>query len=231
MIKRIVILFIFTILYLGSYSQQLQPTDSDALLKVSVIDFQNKPLAGEKVSFLSEKTQKIYKGTTDSKGKFEVLIPKGCVYDVKYKQFTSDAAYGKKLTIPAAPDELLTFNYAIRVQLPKTYTLHNVFFDTGKSSLRPESSKELNELADFMKQQETMVIEVAGYTDNVGNDADNLKLSQARAEAVRNYLIKKGIHADKIKAKGYGSSDPVAPNDTPEGRQQNRRTEIHVLQS
>ncbi len=75
------------------------------------------------------------------------------------------------------------------------------------------------------------MIEVGGYTDNVGTDADNLKLSQARAESVRNYLVKKGIAGDRVQAKGYGSADPVASNDTPDGKQQNRRTEIHILKS
>ena len=136
----------------------------------------------------------------------------------------------KNLLFPRG-DDLITFNYTIRVQLPKTYTLKNVFFDTGKATLRSESNKELDELADFMSRQKALVIEVGGYTDNVGSDADNLKLSQARAEAVRNYLIKKGIGQDRIQAKGFGSADPVAPNDTPAGKQQNRRTEVHILKS
>lgn len=227
--KKLLALYVFTFLCFASYGQELQPTDSDAVLKVSVIDFDKKPLTGEKVTFLSEKAKKLYSGVTDATGKFEILIPKGSIYQVKYKQYTSDAEYGKKLTIPAAPDELLTFNYVIRIQLPKTFTLNNVFFDVGKATLRPQSDKELNELAECMKQQKTMTIEVAGYTDNVGSDANNQKLSQDRAESVRTYLLKKGIAAERIKAKGYGSSNPVAPNDSPQGRQQNRRTEIHVL--
>ena len=228
---RPVLICTFAFLCLDCYGQQLQPTDNDALLRVSVINYQNRPMTGEKVSFQSEKTHKLYGGITDTTGIFQVLIPKGCEYDVKYKQFTSEAKYGKKLTIPVAADELLTFNYTIRIQLPKTYTLHNVFFDVGQSTLKTKSYKELDELAEFMMQQKSMVIEVAGYTDNVGTEAANLKLSQARAVVVRNYLIKKGIRADKIQAKGYGSSNPVAPNDTPQGRQQNRRTEIHILKS
>lgn len=227
--KRLLVLYIFSFLFFTSYGQELQPTDSDAVLKVSVIDFDKKPLTGEKVTFFSEKTKKLYSGVTDATGKFELLVPKGCTYQVKYKQYTSDAEYGKKLTIPPAADELLTFNYVIRIQLPKTFTLNNVFFDVGKATLRPQSDKELNELSESMKEQNTMEIEVAGYTDNVGTDADNLKLSQARAESVRNYLLKKGIAAVRITAKGYGSSNPVASNNTPQGRQQNRRTEIHIL--
>jgi len=228
--KKTFVLFTLVCLALLANAQELQPTDNDALLKVSVMDDKNTPMASEKVSFESEKTKKVYGGTTDANGKFDILIPKGCIYDVKYRQFTSDAAYGKKVNVPTTTD-LLTFNYVIRVSLPKTYTLNNVFFDTGLSTLRKESNKELDELFDFMSHQKNLVIEVAGYTDNVGNDADNLKLSQARAESVRSYLVKKGIGADRIQAKGYGSADPVASNDTPQGKQQNRRTEIHILKS
>lgn len=210
-------------------AQGLQPTDKEALLKVSVIDEKRAVLTHEKVSFESEKTKKVYGGTTNDSGKFEVLVPNDCTYDVKYRQFTSDASYGKKLNIPAT--DLLTIGYTIVVHYPKTYTLHNVFFDTGKATLRAESNKELDELFDFLSHQKNIVIEVGGYTDNVGTDADNLKLSQARAESVRNYLVKKGIGGDRIQAKGYGSADPVASNDTPDGKQQNRRTEIHILKS
>jgi OOP family OmpA-OmpF porin len=227
MIRNITVFafFIFSCAY--SFAQQLEPTAKEDLLIVSVINEQNKHLSGERVSFTSEKTKKIYGGITDTSGKFLVLVPKGATYNVKYKQFTSDTSY-KEYKVPMDTD-LVTINYVIRIHLPKTYILHNVFFDIGKATIRPESDKELSELADFMSYQKTMVIEVAGYTDNVGNESDNQKLSQSRADAVKNYLIKKGVHADKVQSKGYGSADPVASNDTPAGKQQNRRTEIHIL--
>jgi len=222
--KKYTLLFVFGFSF-GFANAQLQPTDSDALLKVSVIDEHNISMTSEQVSFVSEKTKRTFGGVTDANGKFDILV-----YDVKYRQFTADALYGKKLNVPGG-DDLITFNYTIRVQLPKTFTLKNVFFDTGKATLRVESNKELDDLVDFMSHQKAIVIEVGGYTDNVGSDADNLKLSQARAEAVRTYLVKKGIGQDRIQAKGYGSADPVASNDTPEGKQQNRRTEVHILKS
>jgi OOP family OmpA-OmpF porin len=223
------LVFVLASVY-GKCQTALQPDSLNALLKVSVVDFQNNPMAGEKVSFQSVKTSKTYGGTTDASGKFEVLIPNSCDYKISYKQFTTNADYNKTLTIPTTRD-YLTFNYTIRVELPKTYTLKAVFFDTGKATLRKESNKELDELVDFMKHQKTMVIEIAGYTDNVGTDNDNIKLSQERADAVRSYLISHGISADKVSAKGYGSSNPVATNDTPDGKQQNRRTEVHILKS
>lgn len=226
--KHILFLAVFVFAAIYGKSQALQPDSVNALLKVAVVDFQNNPMAGEKVSFTSSKTSKSYGGTTDANGKFEMLIPKGCDYKISYKRFTTDADYDKSLTIPATAD-YLTFSYTLRVEMPKTYTLRAVFFDTGKATLRKESNKELDELVDFMKHQKTMQIEIAGYTDNVGTDEANIKLSQDRADAVRNYLVSKGVSADKVTAKGYGSSNPVATNDTPEGKQQNRRTEVHIL--
>jgi outer membrane protein OmpA-like peptidoglycan-associated protein len=212
-----------------SMGQDLQPDDSNALLNVSVIDYLKKPMPGEGISFISKKNHKLFSGTTDSIGKFHLLIPKGADYDVKYSQFTSEATYDNVLTIPKGEDQLLTFNYTVRVQLPEKYTLNNVFFDFSKASIKSESFAELNKLASFMKAQKTMVIEIAGYTDNIGKEEANLKLSQERADAIRDYLLKHGVHSSKIAAKGYGSSDPVATNDTPEGRQLNRRTEIHIV--
>ena len=82
-----------------------------------------------------------------------------------------------------------------------------------------------------------MEIEIAGHTDNIGSEESNMKLSQARAEAVRNYLISKGIKPERITAKGYGDTQPIAYNtnpdgsDNPAGRQQNRRTEARITKA
>ncbi|HTB33187.1 MAG TPA: OmpA family protein [Bacteroidia bacterium] len=210
-------------------AQDLQPDDTNALLNVSVIDYLKRPMSGEKISFNSKINHKEYSGITDSLGKFHLLIPKDADYDVKYTQFTSEAAYDNTLTIPKGEDQLLTFNYTVRVKLPEKYTLNNVFFDFNKAILTTESFKALNQLTSFMKAQKTMVIEIAGYTDNVGTEEANQRLSQERADAIRDYLLRHGVHARKIEAKGYGSIDPIATNDTQEGRKLNRRTEIHIL--
>lgn len=221
------VLVIFSPLGIG---QNLQPDDSNALLNVSVIDYLKRPIPGEKISFTSQINRKVFSGTTDSTGKFHLLIPIAADYDVKYLQFTSEAAYDNTLTIPKVGDQYLIFNYTVRVKLPEKYTLNNVFFDFNQATLTTESFKELNQLTSFMKAQKTMVIEIAGYTDNIGTEEANQLLSQERANAIMDYLLKHGVHARKIVAKGYGSSDPVATNDTPEGRKLNRRTEIHIIQ-
>ena len=104
-----------------------------------------------------------------------------------------------------------------------------VLFVTGKSELLPAARDQLDQVATALKDQadvKPMVVE--GYTDSVGSEASNLKLSKDRAESVRAYLVSKGVPADKITSVGKGKADPVASNDTPEGRANNRRVEIVV---
>ncbi len=104
-----------------------------------------------------------------------------------------------------------------------------MFFVTGKTVLQKESTSELNELAEAMAFNESLTIEISGYTDNVGDEAANQKLSEARANAVRSFLVGKGINSSRIKAIGYGETRPIADNETPEGRQKNRRTQVRIL--
>ncbi|MEP2446029.1 MAG: OmpA family protein [Balneola sp.] len=106
--------------------------------------------------------------------------------------------------------------------------LRNIYFDTGSANLRDESQEELNRLFDIMEKS-GLVIEIGGHTDNVGREDSNERLSQSRAEAVRTYVIDRGIAEERIQAKGYGESEPIADNETEEGRQENRRVEIKVL--
>jgi OmpA-OmpF porin, OOP family len=105
--------------------------------------------------------------------------------------------------------------------------LHNILFDTGKATLKPESSKELQLVIDVLKADAALKIEIQGHTDNVGVKAANLTLSQQRADAVRDYLIKTGgIAAVRLTAVGFGDTKPVAPNTTDAGKAQNRRVEL-----
>jgi len=111
----------------------------------------------------------------------------------------------------------------------KPVILKNVFFETGKSTLLPTSYSELDLLVAYLKKK-SHKIEINGHTDNVGKEVDNLHLSEARAKAVSDYLISKGILATRISHKGFGSTVPIAGNDTEQGRQQNRRVEFKCEQ-
>ncbi len=108
--------------------------------------------------------------------------------------------------------------------------LNNVFFDVAKSTLRPTSIGELDRLYNVLVSNSSMKIELSGHTDNQGNKLSNQKLSLARAKAVVDYLISKGIAVNRLVSKGYGFDKPVATNSTEEGRQLNRRTELKILE-
>jgi OOP family OmpA-OmpF porin len=108
-------------------------------------------------------------------------------------------------------------------------SLEGVHFDFDKSTLRPEAITILNEAAALLKTNERVVVEVAGHTDSVGSEQYNQGLSERRANAVRDYLTSQGITATRLSARGYGELQPVATNDTDEGRQANRRVELIVL--
>ena len=105
----------------------------------------------------------------------------------------------------------------------------NLEFETGKSVIRTSSLSSLDELAGVMKNRSEFKLSLAGHTDNAGNPASNLNLSKNRTLAVKNFLVKKGVEPDRIKAEWFGQNQPVAPNTTPEGRQQNRRVEMKIV--
>jgi outer membrane protein OmpA-like peptidoglycan-associated protein len=108
--------------------------------------------------------------------------------------------------------------------------LNNIFFETGKATLTPESRLELEKAIELMRTNPTMVVEIGGHTDNVGDDNYNMKLSHDRARSVRDYLVNAGIASERVQAKGYGEQNPVATNETEDGRKANRRTEFVILE-
>jgi len=113
----------------------------------------------------------------------------------------------------------------------KTVVLNNVFFDTDKFDLKTESTTELEKLYTFMAENSTVSIEIGGHTDNVGSSSYNLKLSTDRAKSVYDFLVSKGIDAERLSYKGYGDTQPIDDNTTSAGKSKNRRTEFKVLKS
>lgn len=111
----------------------------------------------------------------------------------------------------------------------KAIALRNVFFETGSAALLPASTAELDRLAKLLEENPTLRIQLNGHTDNVGADAANQTLSENRARAVYDYLVGKGIAAERLRYKGFGESKPIETNDTPEGRARNRRTEFEAI--
>lgn len=115
------------------------------------------------------------------------------------------------------------------VPAPHRIVLEGVNFDFDRATLRPEDSDVIDKDMATLKEWGDVKVEVAGHTDSVGSDRYNMDLSQRRANTVRNYLISKGIAADRLVAKAYGESQPIASNDTDEGRFKNRRVELNEI--
>lgn len=111
----------------------------------------------------------------------------------------------------------------------KTIALNHVNFETGSAALTADSKYELDNCVEALNKYPSMVVEVSGHTDNVGDSAANRQLSAARAASVAKYMADRGIGAGRLKAVGYGDTKPLAPNDTPENQAKNRRTEFKVL--
>ena len=202
-----------------------------AIVEAHVVNTKAVPRKGDLVVLVGARSKKTHSGRTDKSGIVKIKLPVGDEYEVSMNTFSDTMVFGN-LAIPALNEgEFYSspFRIDITYEPGKQFTLDNVEFDVGKATLRPASYKELDELVEYLQWKEEEKIEVAGHTDNVGKDADNQKLSQQRADAVRNYLTKKGISADRIVSKGYGATEPVADNSTAAGRQQNRRTEVRVL--
>lgn len=210
-----------------TYSQTSEQTfEGKATINVIVMSNLKTPIENQEVSFVSIKNKKIYSGISKKDGKIQLFIPVGDKYKVQYQSVTSKMDY-TVMEIPNA--EGVIAECELTITPGTTFTLDNVFFDTGKSILKPESFVELDELLNYMSQQKTTVIEISGHTDNVGSADANQKLSQDRAASVKSYLVKKGISASRVEAKGYGDTSPIAENTDEAGRKQNRRTEVKIL--
>ena len=126
----------------------------------------------------------------------------------------------------AASDKKIYDAFAVTGRL----ALQGIYFDTGSETLRPESSGTLKEVGQMLKDHPELRLLIEGHTDNVGSEASNLALSEKRAAAVKQALVASfGIDASRLESKGFGASKPAASNDTPEGRQTNRRVEIVKL--
>ena len=119
----------------------------------------------------------------------------------------------------------------VEVTADKIMISEKIQFDFNQATIKPESNGLLDEITSVIRQNPRLKkISIEGHTDSDGADSYNKKLSQGRADAVMHYLTEHGIEAGRLAAKGYGESKPIAPNDTPEGKEKNRRVEFLITQ-
>ncbi|MCK9480588.1 MAG: OmpA family protein [Bacteroidia bacterium] len=190
-----------------------------------------KPLAAT-VELIDLKTGNSIKTvTTDSiAGEFLIVLSKNQDYmfniDRKDYLFYSD---NFRLTEGTIDKPFLVEAPLVKPEKGSTIVLHNIFFDTDKFILKPESKAELQKLFELMNRFPDMIIEIGGHTDNTGNKEHNKKLSENRAKAVLEYLVEMGIRRNRLTAMGYADEVPMMSNETEAGRAQNRRTEIKII--
>jgi outer membrane protein OmpA-like peptidoglycan-associated protein len=223
----------------GVKASKIKPTATEAAMRLIVIDKDKGPVQGVVISLAGPDGSKYYTEETDAEGYAEVLVPVGQKYDLTYLSLgRRDIA--ATVTVTGAPKQniKLTLRYKRYVPPPESppdsaatprFVLNGVTFDTGKATIRAESFPRLDSVVEYMTHKKSARVEIAGHTDNVGNPKGNKALSQKRAQACRDYVISKGIDGSRLTAIGHGDERPIAPNDTEEGRQKNRRIEATEL--
>lgn len=172
----------------------------------------------------------INKSNTES-GEYLVVLPAGRNYSVSASK-DGYFFYSQSFDLPKDTTyQEITKDIGLEpIEKGTKVVLNNIFFESGRAELKPISYVELNKAAELLENNGSMVIEVGGHTDNLGSEDSNLRLSQARANAVVEYLKLAGIEETRLQAKGYGESTPIADNATNEGRKTNRRTEFVIVE-
>jgi outer membrane protein OmpA-like peptidoglycan-associated protein/tetratricopeptide (TPR) repeat protein len=208
--------------------------DKVSLVKGKIATPDGGSLAGATIEITNSKTQKKAPVMTDSTtGTFATVVNESdnadYVITVKKKGYAfNSGVITAKDTFRGKP---VTMDFAIKpIAIGTNYTLHNIYYKSNSAILEPVSLTVVKEFAKFLKENPSIKIKISGYTDNVGSAQDNLALSKDRAFTVKQAIEDAGIKSDRISFQGYGAANPIASNDTEDGRQQNRRTEFTILE-
>jgi OOP family OmpA-OmpF porin len=165
-----------------------------------------------------------------SNGEYKIVLPYGTNYGFNARAPGFLAISDNiDLTTISAYAEITRDLYLVPMEVGEIVRMNNIFFDFGKSTLNPESFPELDRVLTYLTDNPTMEINIGGHTDNVGTSEDNISLSSERANAVKEYLVEKGIQGIRIQSKGYGESQPLEDNATEAGKKINRRVEFTIL--
>ena len=196
-------------------------------LTVVAMDYNQQYPQRYKSIVLRGKKGTAFEATTNANGIARLQVSNGDTYTVWCDGITGefDCGFGNSWPVPhdAGSGEIHIYYDDDR------FELKGVTFATGKTDLLPASFKILETTVKGLQKYDSVKVEISGHTDNVGGFEINDRLSQGRADAVRNYLIKKGIAENRITAVGYNYSRPRADNSTEKGRAQNRRIEIMII--
>ena len=196
-----------------------------------VLDSETKePLAGAVIELADARTGKLISIVhADETGAFKIPVEEFGRYTLEVRK-EGYLYSSEEIVIPSSTEnQVITKTVLLdKIKVNQAIILKNIFFDTGKSTLKPESMTEIERVYKLMIDNPTMEIEISGHTDNVGSAATNKTLSLNRASVVVKTLVSKGIDPSRMTSAGYGFDKPIAPNTTADGRSQNRRTEFKV---
>jgi outer membrane protein OmpA-like peptidoglycan-associated protein len=184
---------------------------------VEIIDLQN--------------NQPVYQDySSEEAGEFLATLPAGKNYGLNISR-PGYLFYSDNFSLIGLKDKK-AFNLSVLlspIEVGNKVILKNIFFDSNKFEIKNESKSELQKLIDFLTLNTTVKVEIAGYTDDVGNEQFNLTLSENRAKAVYQYIVSHGVNASRLVFKGFGETEPIAPNTSDENRALNRRTEFMIV--
>ena len=201
-------------------------------LKGKVSDRETGKLLKADYELINLTTNKVtIKSRTDERGNFLVCLPSGNNYGINvskagYLFYSENFMFEGVHTVM---EPLIKRINLSPVKVGEKMLLANVFYEIDRWELKKESMSELDNLTDLLLYNKDFIVEIGGYTDSTGTDEHNLVLSEKRALSVVDYLISKGISAERLKYKGYGNNFPIGDNVTPEGRRMNRRTEVKII--
>ncbi|TJZ62807.1 tetratricopeptide repeat protein [Sphingobacterium olei] len=219
-------------IYAFQLSQLIMP-DPVAYIQGQVLDAEdNQPLAAKISVTNTDNQQVVYEDIADYvDGKFIATLPIGFNYavHVQHQGYLFDSKQYALDDLKFTNEKFETNILLQPIKIGGTITLNNIYFDINKYELLSTSKSDLMLLLAFLKLNPDIIIEVSGHTDNTGKKELNQKLSENRAIAVANYLFANGIAKNRITTLGLGDQKPIATNETNEGKQLNRRTEIKIL--
>ncbi len=219
----------FALLILSAFAaiqaKDLAPNKTHAVLRIAYTNFDDVPQRNKTLTFVGEKNPKNRISVkTDGYGEASFLIPREDSYRILCESLTGPFECGE------TPFVSLHASYgSVNVAFDDTRAeLQGVSFKAGSAELVPSSLSSLDKTIAGLKKNAKAKVEIEGHTSSEGGEEYNQKLSEERANSVRDYMVRKGISADRITAVGYGYSRPKASNDSEEGRKQNRRIEVRV---